>query len=289
MYNNHGRASSASGCSHGQQSYSRNGPQSQPGMTTIDPRQLMLASSSPSQHPPRPTDNVSAQQMLRYLTSPQQQQQQQQHSGSDFGATRTRRPSAGGTVHPYSPPLRPRRRSIAMEPTNHSGQHNGLNYYLRIPPNILPAENRYDNHAGINDYKPSVCFRFSNSAEYGVVIKVVGNKTLPAFEGYNDEIFAKLPERGLSLRMTWPGYAPFGCRMNTNNGKMTRSEAFAFVATYVHKHLATLKLHGVKPQLGYEKWDLTQLPFDLGDLVITGLIHRGGSTWQPDVWCPNLL
>jgi len=115
------------------------------------------------------------------------------------GATRSRRLSSSSTSHPYNLPPTPsgRRRPIVMEPTNQSGHHSGLKYYIRIPPEYLPSDNKSDPHT----YKPLVRFRLRKAAEDGVVIKVAANKTLPTLEGYGEDVFGKTPERFLHIRM----------------------------------------------------------------------------------------
>ncbi|KAK7468512.1 hypothetical protein VKT23_003017 [Stygiomarasmius scandens] len=279
MYNQfhsgHSRARSQPGQEQGH--FSREVPPAPyPGMTTIDPRHLMLV-------PPTalgqqlPGHNVSAQQTM----SMQSHIRSSSH-GSDTGATRSRRLSSGSTSHPYNLPPTPsgRRRPNIMEPTNQFGHHSGLKYYIRIPPEYLPSDNKSDPHT----YKRLVRFRLRKAAEDGVVIKVAANKTLPTLEGYSEDVFGKTPERFLHIRMMWPGYGPIGIRMSTDNKKQ---DVFAFVAAQLYQYLADLKRNGARPQTGYERWDLNKIPFDVNEVVITGLIHRGGSTWQPDIWYPK--
>ncbi|KAE9385634.1 hypothetical protein BT96DRAFT_572595 [Gymnopus androsaceus JB14] len=166
----------------------------------------------------------------------------------------------------------------------------GPAYYLRVPQSIFFDE--ADMNRGMSHLKP-ITFRMKNCSEFGVRLSDcnVDHLRLPELDDQdavlfgNDEVY-----REIRVKIAWPGYYdhPFTKRVNIRKGSMTRISMLFNVVAVIEEFIK--KIHHDPECIcdrGMEFWKLTgRERLTIDDFILTGLIHRGGPNWQPEIWCP---
>ncbi|KAK7050859.1 hypothetical protein VNI00_004970 [Paramarasmius palmivorus] len=93
----------------------------------------------------------------------------------------------------------------------------------------------------------------------------------------------------LVLTIVWPGYSreKYQRRLSTystTSGNLTREALLFFVVREILEYRRWIGKRNVLLEDGYETWNLSRINPE--DLVVTGLVHRTGATWQPEIWAP---
>ncbi|KAE9386526.1 hypothetical protein BT96DRAFT_1005996 [Gymnopus androsaceus JB14] len=227
-----------------------------------------------------------------YLNLPTEYRAKQSHP-SQYGPIR----SPGHTTHAQNPypqisagtssSQRPRTESNAAPARRR--REVPLNY-LRVPQSIFFDE--ADMNRGMSHLKP-ITFRMKNCSEFGVRLSDcnVDRLRLPELDDQdavlfgNDEVY-----REIRVKIAWPGYYdhPFTKRVNIRKGSMTRISMLFNVVAVIEEFIK--KIHHDPEcicERGMEFWKLTgRERLTIDDFILTGLIHRGGPNWQPEIWCP---
>ncbi|KAF8825370.1 hypothetical protein HHX47_DHR7000173 [Lentinula edodes] len=140
-----------------------------------------------------------------------------------------------------------------------------------------------------------ITFKMKNFAELGVRLfdcldenhfrhPNIEDKDAKLFS--TDEVY-----REMRLKILWPGYSeyPFTRRINIRKGEMTRISMLFNVATAIADFVKKVQSdRDCTCERGLEMWKLTgRESLNVDQFILTGLVHRGGPNWQPEIWCPT--
>ncbi|KAG7089453.1 hypothetical protein E1B28_011138 [Marasmius oreades] len=169
-------------------------------------------------------------------------------------------------------------RGIPLGPTNH----------IIIPQQPFFDENQMANLESFR--QESVSFQLERFPELGVRISdALGDE--PILVGGNDMVFDKDVYKEIKLRILWPGYSrfPFERRLKTRDTKASRSLVLMLLSRAIADFIKHVNHNRIPVEQGFERWEvgMHRPSITSKDLFVTGLIHRGGSNWQPEIWCPS--
>ncbi|KAK7050858.1 hypothetical protein VNI00_004969 [Paramarasmius palmivorus] len=90
----------------------------------------------------------------------------------------------------------------------------------------------------------------------------------------------------LTIKIKWPGYPnDVGDKeFSTKRGSLDREYLLHYVLSAIRDYWNGIIAKGVKVARGFEAYRIGGGPLRLEDLVVTGLVHRGGQLWQPEIW-----
>ncbi|KAJ8072348.1 hypothetical protein PM082_015907 [Marasmius tenuissimus] len=153
---------------------------------------------------------------------------------------------------------------------------------------IVPQAPFFDEPSFESSRLESVSFQLRTFPELGVRVSTVLAEHELALVGGDDMVFNKVVYKEIKLKIVWPGYSrfPFERRFKT---KTTRSLLLANLSKTLADFIRHIEHNNVPIEPGYERWKVgTRRPYITSDeLFVTGLIHRGGPNWQPEIWCPS--
>ncbi|KAJ3739319.1 hypothetical protein DFH05DRAFT_546905 [Lentinula detonsa] len=166
-------------------------------------------------------------------------------------------------------------------PTNH----------VRVPQRVFHDETDLNR---CMSYSKPITFRMKNFAELGVRLSDcldenhlrhpnIEDKDAKLFT--NDEVY-----REIRLKILWPGYYefPFTRRINIRKGEMSKISLLFNVVMAIADFVKKIQSdRDCICERGLEMWKLTgRERLRVNELILTGIVHRGGPNWQPEIWCP---
>ncbi|KAF9052464.1 hypothetical protein BDZ89DRAFT_428913 [Hymenopellis radicata] len=163
-------------------------------------------------------------------------------------------------------------------PTNH----------ILVPQDTVFGEptsyNRYQEHL----FQP-ISFRAQGFHELGVKLTQILKQRSDPIDGGDDHVFENSGYREIKVKIQWPGYPhhPFEKRVKTHNCAITRATVCLILANMVLDFVMMLKDRKVQVEKGYEGWAIGKGGFKANEFWITGLLHRGGNHFQPEIWVPQ--
>ncbi|ESK87252.1 peroxysomal citrate synthase [Moniliophthora roreri MCA 2997] len=162
---------------------------------------------------------------------------------------------------------------------------------------ILPQEAYHDDsylpnqQLGGGFRRPPISFQVKGFPELGVRMSaILGEPDLPLVGG-EDKVF-KDGYKEIRMRLLWPGYScfPFERRIKTCDSQLLRSHLLLALAKAIMSFLIHIPTNKTSVECGFEAYQIKMASgkpgFTGGELFITGLIHRGGPNWQPEIWYP---
>ncbi|KAK1231687.1 hypothetical protein PQX77_005173 [Marasmius sp. AFHP31] len=153
---------------------------------------------------------------------------------------------------------------------------------------IVPQAPFFDEPSFESSRLESVSFQLRTFPELGVRITTALAEHELALVGGDDMVFNKVVYKEIKFKIVWPGYSrfPFERRFKT---KTTRSLLLGNLSKTLADFIRHIDHNNVPIEPGYERWEVgTRRPYITSDeLFVTGLIHRGGPNWQPEIWCPS--
>ncbi|KAJ3993760.1 hypothetical protein F5050DRAFT_1577003 [Lentinula boryana] len=94
----------------------------------------------------------------------------------------------------------------------------------------------------------------------------------------------------LTVAFQWPGYYefPFTRRINIRKGEMSKISLLFNVVMAIADFVKKIQSdRDCICERGLEMWKLTgRERLRVNELILTGIVHRGGPNWQPEIWCP---
>ncbi|KAF8920372.1 hypothetical protein CPB85DRAFT_631375 [Mucidula mucida] len=163
-------------------------------------------------------------------------------------------------------------------PTNH----------ILVPQDTVFGEptsyDRYQEHL----FKP-ISFRAQGFHELGVKLTQILKQRSDPIDGGEDPVFENSAYREIKIKIQWPGYPhhPFEKRMKTHNCSITRATVCLILTNMVIDFVMMLKDRKVQVEKGYEGWAIGKGGLKANEFWITGLLHRGGNHFQPEIWVPQ--
>ncbi|EGN98853.1 hypothetical protein SERLA73DRAFT_73441 [Serpula lacrymans var. lacrymans S7.3] len=141
---------------------------------------------------------------------------------------------------------------------------------------------------------PHILFqRRSGKPPYGVN-ELLHITHMPSLAGGDDKVLEQ-GERQIKVKVIWPGYSqfPFEKRIKTQNGEISRGVLLVLLAQALDDCVTYIRSEDIAVERGYEKWAIRTPRNGLRgisakDCLITGMTHRAGSTWQPEIYVPRL-
>ncbi|KAJ3839721.1 hypothetical protein F5878DRAFT_724304 [Lentinula raphanica] len=186
----------------------------------------------------------------------------------------------------------PKRNRYPADPFPILADGRGPTNHIRIPQTVY-----YDvtDISRCMSFSKPITFRMKNFAELGVRLSHCLDENQsrhPNIEDMDAKLFANDEVyREIRLKILWPGYSefPFTRRINIRKGEMTRITLLFNVVTAIADFVKKIQTDWeCTCEPGLERWKLTgkgRLKVD--KLILTGIVHRGGPNWQPEIWCPD--
>ncbi|KAK7050867.1 hypothetical protein VNI00_004979 [Paramarasmius palmivorus] len=175
---------------------------------------------------------------------------------------------------------------------NATGGPLGPSNHIALPQDPYYDETFMANYMGGGPRRPAISFQVKGFPELGARMSAVLGPTDPPLVGNDDKIFSTDGYKEIKLRLLWPGYSrlPFERRIKTRDSQLTRSHALLVIAKSIMDFIKHIQTNRIPVERGFEAYQIQIDPHKPGftgnELFITGLLHRGGANWQPEIWCP---
>ncbi|KAJ4477450.1 hypothetical protein J3R30DRAFT_3404792 [Lentinula aciculospora] len=166
----------------------------------------------------------------------------------------------------------------------------GPSNYIRVPQRVFYDETEMNR---CMSYSKPITFKLKNSAELGVRLSTCLNENHIKHPNIEDKDVRPFCDnevyREIRLKILWPGYYeyPFTRRVNIRKGEMTKISILFNIATAISDFVKKIQNDRCICERGLETWKLTgRQRVSVDQLILTGIVHRGGPNWQPEIWCP---
>jgi hypothetical protein len=139
-----------------------------------------------------------------------------------------------------------------------------------------------DNRRGFNPHSPIM---FAVGDRSGISLQDAMDENYRGLLGRDDGMFFGSSRTAISLRVQWPGGAPWARHVNTvdwrkQRGPITRSKLSNKIARIVHSFIE----NNQGTAIAVDEWRVGAGHIELKDLILDRIEHVSKGSWQPHIY-----
>ncbi|KAJ7285140.1 hypothetical protein C8J57DRAFT_1671413 [Mycena rebaudengoi] len=205
---------------------------------------------------------------------------------------RTRVPRSNSTAFAMDPDVKPRS-SRNRRGSKHIGPclPGGPADHIRVPQEAYQEPVSITGYQKIDYHRMQpIPFKTERSATPGISMVTVGGEYYPGLEDANAHVFENVVGyREIRVKLLWPGYPMYEKRFKA---QADRGMVLMLVANVISNAFRDIISKRIPAKRGFEAWSIGKRPdgsdgIQPNEVIITGLEHRGGAVFQPEVWVPK--
>ncbi|KAG8220889.1 hypothetical protein J3R82DRAFT_2388 [Butyriboletus roseoflavus] len=157
-----------------------------------------------------------------------------------------------------------------------------------VPQTVYQPYTEADRKRYIRDVelKETIFFHTDDSSELGVSLDDALKQKLGHLNGKDHRMFNDCGP-SVSIRIQWPGYAPWSKQIptmdfKTPKGHITRAKLAKNIATCVSRFAADMQEKPMEAESDI-RWKIGEQHIKVGDLILVSLHHVSKGSWQPQL------